>query len=80
MSVVFFPQVADPRHSKGGSCATTAAVSGSARRLEQRFVDGDGQAGWRFREFVKASYAFPSASRFGLAAYDEVFFDLNDTS
>jgi hypothetical protein len=52
----------------------------SRTRLEQRFVDGDGEAGWRFREFVKASYAFPSASRFGLAAYDEVFFDLNDTS
>jgi Protein of unknown function (DUF2490) len=52
----------------------------SRTRLEQRFVDGDGEAGWRFREFVKASYAFPSASRFGLAVYDEVFFDLNDTS
>ena len=52
----------------------------SRTRLEQRFVDGDGEAGWRFREFVKATYAFPSASRFGLAAYDEVFFDLNDTS
>lgn len=52
----------------------------SRTRLEQRFVDGDGEAGWRFREFVKASYAFPSARRFGLAVYDEVFFDLNDTS
>lgn len=52
----------------------------SRTRLEQRFIDGDGEAAWRFREFVKASYAFSSAPRFGLAVYDEVFFDLNDTS
>jgi hypothetical protein len=52
----------------------------SRTRLEERFVDGDGEAGWRLRQFMKASYAFPSASRFGFAVYNEVFFDLNDTS
>lgn len=52
----------------------------SRTRLEQRWVDGDGEAGWRFREFVKASVPLSSGKRFGLAAYDEVFFELNDTS
>ena len=48
--------------------------------VEQRWVDGDGEAGWRFRQFVKATRALGSGDRFGLASYDEVFFDLNDTS
>jgi hypothetical protein len=49
-------------------------------RLEERYVDGDGETGWRFRQFVKASYALPFAPRLGLASYEEVFFDLNDTN
>jgi hypothetical protein len=52
----------------------------SRTRLEQRWVDGDGEAGWRFRQFVKITRGLGSAERFGLATYDEVFFDLNDTS
>jgi hypothetical protein len=52
----------------------------SRTRLEQRWVDGDGEAGWRFRQFVKATRGIGSSGRFGLASYDEVFFDLNDTS
>ena len=52
----------------------------SRTRLEQRFLDTGSGAGWRFRQFFKASWDFPGQSRFGLAAYEEAFVDLNDTN
>ncbi len=50
----------------------------SRTRLEQRFVEGGSDTGWRFREFVKVAHPLGFGG-LGLAAYDEVFFDLNDT-
>ena len=50
----------------------------SRSRLEQRFLDTGSDTGWRFRQFIKVAYPFEN-SRLGLAAYDELFFDLNDT-
>ncbi len=50
----------------------------SRTRLEQRFVQGGSDTGWRFREFIKLTHPIGIAG-LGLSAYDEVFFDLNDT-
>lgn len=50
----------------------------SRTRLEQRFVETGSETGWRFRQFFKLSVPFDE-SRLGLAAYDELFFDLNNT-
>jgi len=52
---------------------------GSRTRLEQRLVDTGDDAGWRLRQFVKLTHPLPLHPRLGLAGYDEVFFDLNDT-
>ena len=35
--------------------------------------------GWRFRQFVKATWSIPGTRRLALAAYDEVFIACNDT-
>lgn len=51
----------------------------SRTRLEQRFVETGSDTGWRLREFVKATYPLAFQSRLGLAVYDELFVDLNDT-
>jgi hypothetical protein len=51
----------------------------SRTRLEERYVDGDGETGWRLRQFFRGSYALPFAPRFGLVGSEELFFDLNDT-
>lgn len=51
----------------------------SRTRLEQRFVDTGSETGWRARQFVKLTHPLAPGSRFGLAAYEEAFFDLNDT-
>jgi hypothetical protein len=51
----------------------------SRTRLEQRFDERGSETGWRFREFVKATYPFASRPNLGLAGYEEVFFDLNST-
>jgi hypothetical protein len=51
----------------------------SRTRLEQRFVETGDDVGWRFRQFLKASYPLSFEPRLTLAAYDEVFFNLNDT-
>ncbi len=48
-------------------------------RLEQRFVETGSDTGWRLRQFVGASYPLPGEPRLALAAYDEIFFSLNDT-
>lgn len=52
---------------------------GSRTRLEQRFVDTGSDTGWRLRQFVKLTHPLPLHPRLGLAGYDELFFDLNDT-
>ena len=55
-------------------------VSLSSRtRLEERFMEDESETGWRLRQFVKATYPFAFEPRLSLAAYDEAFFDLNDT-
>lgn len=51
----------------------------SRTRLEQRFLDTASDTGWRFRQFVKAGWQLPSSDRFSLEAYEEAFFNLNDT-
>ena len=51
----------------------------SRTRLEQRFLDTGDNVGWRFRQFVKVALPIAAKSRLFLAAYNEAFFDLNDT-
>ncbi|MDJ0850719.1 MAG: DUF2490 domain-containing protein [Myxococcota bacterium] len=51
----------------------------SRTRLEQRFIDTGSDTGVRIRQLVKATWPFRPGGRLGLAGYDEVFFDLNDT-
>jgi len=56
------------------------AVSLQSRtRLEQRFVQTGNDTGWRLREFVKVTWPLPGLDHLALAAYDEIFFALNDT-
>jgi hypothetical protein len=49
----------------------------SRTRLEQRIHQDN--LGWRLRELVKATLPLPGTDRVFLAAYDELFFDLDDT-
>jgi hypothetical protein len=49
-------------------------------RLEQRFVEGTSDVGWRFRQFLRLTRPLEPRSRHGLRVWDELFFDLNDTS
>ena len=51
----------------------------SRTRLEQRFVEGGDDVGWRLREFVKVVYPLIASERLRFAAYEEVFFNLNST-
>jgi hypothetical protein len=51
----------------------------SRTRLEQRFVETGNDIGWRLRQFIKLTWPVPGIERLALAAYDEVFFALNDT-
>lgn len=50
----------------------------SRTRLEQRIIQEN--VGWRLREFVKGTVNVPGSDRIYLAAYDELFFDLDDTT
>lgn len=50
----------------------------SRTRLEQRIIHGN--LGWRLREFVKATVDVPGSDRLYLSVYDELFFDLDNTS
>lgn len=52
----------------------------SRTRLEQRFPEGSSATGWRFRQFCKLTHPLGERSGLSLVGYDEVFFDLNDTS
>ena len=47
-------------------------------RLEVRTVESFGDTGWRFRQLLKLSRPLGDASRLYLAAWDEVFLNLND--
>lgn len=49
----------------------------SRTRLEQRLHQDN--LGWRLRELVKATVPLPGTDRVFLAAYDELFFELDDT-
>jgi hypothetical protein len=51
----------------------------SRTRLEQRFLSTGDDVGWRFRQFVKATWPIPGTKRLALAVYDEVFIACNDT-
>jgi len=51
----------------------------SRSRLEQRFVETGSDTGWRFRQFVKMDRPFHEESPVSFVAWDEVFFDLNET-
>ena len=50
----------------------------SRTRLEQRIIEDN--LGWRLREFVKGTVDVPGSDRAYLAAYEELFFDLDDTT
>jgi hypothetical protein len=49
----------------------------SRTRLEQRFVEAGSEAGWRLRQFLRVTR--PLGARSYATAYDEAFFELNDT-
>ncbi len=51
----------------------------SRTRLEQRWVDTGSDTGVRIRQFFKATWPFRPGGRLGLAGYEELFFELNDT-
>lgn len=51
----------------------------SRSRLEQRFVETGDDTGWRFRQFVKLDRPFCTGSPLSVVAWDEGFFDLNET-
>lgn len=48
-------------------------------RLEERFLENSDDTGWRFREFAKYTRPLTENGKRYLSAWDEVFFDLNDT-
>ena len=48
-------------------------------RLEQRFVQGGNDVGWRFRQFIKVSQPIAFDSRLHIVGYDEILFWMNDT-
>lgn len=51
----------------------------SRTRLEQRFVETDGDTGWRLRQMLKVTVPFGADSRLFASVWDEAFFDLDDT-
>jgi Protein of unknown function (DUF2490) len=52
----------------------------SRSRLEQRFIEDRGETGWRWRQMLRGTAPVFGVSSPFLAASDELFFDLNDTS
>lgn len=52
----------------------------SRSRLEQRFLSTGSDTGWRFRQFVKMDRPFHEATPWSFVLWDEIFFDLNETS
>ena len=51
----------------------------SRTRLEQRFVETDGDTGWRLREFLKTTVPLVEDKSWFVSAWDELFWDLNRT-
>jgi hypothetical protein len=51
----------------------------SRTRLEQRFVETDGDTGWRLREFVKTTVPLTRDKDWFVSLWDELFWDLGDT-
>lgn len=49
-------------------------------RLEQRFFEIDADTGWRLRELLRLTVPLSADGALYAAAWDEVFFDLNDTN
>ena len=55
------------------------SLSASSRtRLEQRFVRGNNDLAWRFRQFVKLGYPLGLGTDLRLVGYEELFLNLND--
>ena len=48
-------------------------------RLEQRFVETGDDAGWRFRQLIRAQHNLPACPHLTLVSWDELFIHLNDT-
>jgi hypothetical protein len=62
------------------AAAPFAGLTLSTRtRLEQRFVEGGADTGWRFRQLVKLTRPLGTDERLYLALWDEVFVNMNST-
>ena len=48
-------------------------------RLEQRFFEGDGETGWRLRQFFKTTVPLGADRGPFVSLWDELFYDLHDT-
>jgi Protein of unknown function (DUF2490) len=48
-------------------------------RLEQRFLETDGDTGWRLREFLKTTVPLTADRGWFVSAWDELFWDLDRT-
>ena len=48
-------------------------------RLEQRWLEGGDDTGWRFRQFLRVVRPLAPNSRWALRVWDELFLPLNDT-
>lgn len=51
----------------------------SRTRMEQRFLETGSDTGWRLRQLFGVTYSFNFKNKLGLALYEELFLDLNDT-
>lgn len=51
----------------------------SRTRLEQRFNETDADTGWRLRQMFKTTVPLSADERTFVSAWDELFWDLNDT-
>ena len=51
----------------------------SRTRLEERFVEGRGETGWRLRQLFKVTVPVSGDGDLFVSAWDEVFHDLHDT-
>jgi hypothetical protein len=49
-------------------------------RLEQRFLETDGDTGWRLREFLKTTVPLVDDRRWFVSLWDELLWDLGDTA
>lgn len=49
-------------------------------RLEERFIEDESETGWRLRELLKTTVPVTDDKRLFLSVWDELFFDLNDTT